>query len=258
MAQSNPLQWLMTTVLLFSNTVFASELGKFVLVLDDLGNQRASGIEAINIPWVTTVAIMPARPYSQELAEFAQQMGKEIIIHAPMSNSIDFPLGALGLDRSDGRQQLQENIRLAIENLPQAVGLSNHMGSRLTQDPEAMAWVMQVLARYGLYFFDSKTVASSIAWQVAAERRIPWAKRDVFLDHEQTSAFMAKQWAYAEKLWRTGVDVTVICHPYPQTLAFLKQLQLSQTLQSHLAPLSAVLHYPKIIERESRNIPQGI
>ena len=245
------------TVLLFSNAVFASEWGKLVLVVDDLGNQHQSGLDAINSPWITTVAVMPARPYSTELANYAHSLGKEVIIHAPMSNTINFPLGELGLTRTDGQQQLMQNVVKSIESVPHAVGLSNHMGSQLTQDAEAMSWVMEVLRDHGFYFFDSKTVATTKGWQVAEQFSIPWSKRDVFLDHFRSADFMEKQWRYALAKVQEGENVTVICHPYPETLAFLSQLQDNPEISKILVPLSHVLNYPFVVQRSYRNIPRG-
>jgi polysaccharide deacetylase 2 family uncharacterized protein YibQ len=66
-AKKTLLVWI--TVLLFSNTVFASDYGKLVLIVDDLGNQHRAGVDAIANPWITTVAIMPGRPYTRLLAE---------------------------------------------------------------------------------------------------------------------------------------------------------------------------------------------
>ncbi|MEJ2045389.1 MAG: divergent polysaccharide deacetylase family protein [Reinekea sp.] len=135
---------------LFHSAVFASDTGKIVLVLDDIGNQIDSGKASIQIPWVTTVAIMPNRPYSEQLAYFANDLNKEIIVHAPMSNQINFPLGPLGLDHEMGKELFLETAQMVVHSVPFAVGLSNHMGSKLTQDPEAMDWLMSVLKKGSL------------------------------------------------------------------------------------------------------------
>jgi polysaccharide deacetylase 2 family uncharacterized protein YibQ len=78
----------MLTVLLSSSAVFVSAQGKIVLVIDDLGNQRRAGRSVIDSPWVTTVAIMPGRPFTEELAQYAFAQGKEIIIHMQTLTSV--------------------------------------------------------------------------------------------------------------------------------------------------------------------------
>lgn len=251
----NNVMRLAMTAMLFSIAVFASGQGKFVLVVDDLGNQRSSGREIIESPWITTVAIMPERPYTRVLADYAHQLGKEIIVHAPMSNLIDFPLGPLGLDRRDGEQQIVQNVAAALESVPYAVGLSNHMGSRLTQDSEAMGWVMHVLRRNNMYFFDSRTVANSVAWKIADRYRVPWARRSIFLDHEQNHEFMLRQWQMAWQRVEAGEIVTVICHPYPETISFLAAQSQTEEQRSKLVPLSSILYSPKIAMRARYNMP---
>lgn len=255
MLLSKSLTKTLVALLLCSATVVFAK-GSITLVLDDIGNQYTAGIAAIDAPFVTTVAIMPGRPYSQELAKYTHQNGIEIIIHAPMSNTTDFPLGAFGLDKRDGREKLEQNLISAIESVPHAIGLSNHMGSRLTQDRQAMHWVMNILKPYQFYFFDSQTVSNTVAWQVANAHGIPWARRQVFLDHQKDSDFLNRQWQQAVQKARQGQDVRVICHPYPETVAFLNQLDPSDYSDINFLPLSAKLHYP-IFDRIDRNIPKG-
>lgn len=244
-------------MLLLSSTVFASGTGKLVLVMDDLGNRYQEGRVAVSSPWVTTVAIMPGRPYTAELAEYAHELGKEIIVHAPMSNSIDFPLGPMGLTREHGRQALTDTVVQSIENVPHAVGLSNHMGSRLTSDAEAMDWVMGTLKQHGFYFFDSRTTAETVGYLAAQRAQIPWGMRNFFLDHFKEQEFMASQWDKAVKRAESGEHVTVIAHPYAETLAFLSQMSHSSEKSELLVPLSNVLNYPTRLERSTRNEQQG-
>ncbi|TCS43007.1 divergent polysaccharide deacetylase family protein [Reinekea marinisedimentorum] len=242
--------------LLFCSASHSYASGSIVLILDDLGNQRDIGREAIDIPWVSTVAVMPGRPFSQELAEYAHARSKEVIIHAPMSNTTDFPLGALGLDRADGKVQLLANLQKAIQSVPYAVGLSNHMGSRLTQDREAMNWVMKELKQAGFYFFDSRTIATTIAWEAARDAHIPWSIRQIFLDHYQTQEFIAGQWQKAVDRARDGENITVICHPYAETIRFFRELDPAQYELTQTAPLSSVLNYAPV-QLPLRNFPEG-
>jgi polysaccharide deacetylase 2 family uncharacterized protein YibQ len=246
------------TVLLLCSAVFAFGEGKVVLVMDDLGNQRQSGIQSVELSLVTTVAIMPGRPFTKELATLAHQLGKEVIIHSPMANSINFPLGPLGLAKDDGREQLIENVRLSIASVPHAVGLSNHMGSALTQDAEVMGWIMAELKRHDFYFFDSRTTAQTIAWQIADQTNVPWAMRHIFLDHYKDHDFMTAQWQEAVSRAANGENITVIAHPYPETLVFLTQQANNIEAELKLAPLSEVLHQIKLVKRSSGNIPRGV
>lgn len=249
---------LFALLLLVSSSVWANTPGKLVLVMDDLGNQHRSGLMALELPWVTTVAIMPGRPYSRQLAEAAQNLNKEIILHAPMANAAEFPLGPMGLDPRAGKVALQTTLADAIATLPEAKGVSNHMGSSLTQNAEAMGWVMEVLRDHELFFFDSRTVANTQGWQAAQSASVPWQMREYFLDHYRTEAFMSKQWQKAISRAQSGETVTVICHPYPETLKFLQRLELTESDRALLVPLSQVLNHPERVKEpmpDYRNVP---
>lgn len=249
-------------LVLISTSLFASieSRPRVAVVVDDLGNQWRSGIAAIHIPFIQTVAIMPGRPYSQRLAEASKDASKTVIVHAPMSNQSDFPLGPMGLDRAQGRERLLTNLWQGLDNIPYAEGLSNHMGSRLTQDAEAMGWIMTELKHRKLFFFDSLTVADSQGWQVANVMGVPWHRRQVFLDHVQTPAFLAGQWEKALDIAREKGSVTIICHPYPETLAFFESLDPEQYPDIEWVSIKSLLHHPEkrpVPEWRPNNTPQG-
>lgn len=236
---------ILSLVLLASALCQAGDHGKLVLVMDDLGNQYWPAVAAIESPWVTTLAILPGRPYSKEIAELAHQQGKEILAHLPMSNTDNLPLGALGLRRESGQQGLIETLQASIAQVPHVVGVSNHMGSLLTQDSEAMGWVMAELKQQRLFFFDSRTTAATVAYLKADEAAVPWAMRHLFLDHHIDPGFMRAQWQQAVARAAAGENIAVIAHPYQQTFKFLAELNTLAEYQNWLVPLSQILHYPQ-------------
>lgn len=222
----------------------ATERPRVAVVVDDLGNQWASGLEAIAVPYIQTIAIMPGRPYSRKLAEASYRASKTVIVHAPMSNQRDFPLGPLGLDRREGRHQLLANLGLGLESVPYAEGLSNHMGSRLTRDGEAMSWIMEELKDRNLFFFDSLTVADSQGWRMAKAMGVPWNRRQVFLDNVPNQEYLARQWRAALDIAERQGSVTIICHPYPETLAFFANLDPDQYRRFEWVSLNRLLIAP--------------
>lgn len=229
---------------LASSTNGSEPRPRIAVVVDDLGNQWRSGLEAIDVPFIQTIAIMPGRPYSRQLAEVSHNSGKTVIVHAPMANYADFPLGPFGLDRADGRAGMLRNLQEGLDSVPHAEGLSNHMGSRLTQDAEAMGWIMTELKERDLFFFDSLTVASSQGWRVARDMGLPWSRRHVFLDHEPTPDFINQQWQLALRRAEEQGYVTVIGHPYPETLAFFAELNPDDYRQYEWVSLRDLLYAP--------------
>ncbi len=56
------------------------------------------------------------------------------------------------------------------------------MGSLATADEATMKVVMQTLKKHNLYFVDSRTSGSSVAYATAQRNLVPAFSRDVFLD----------------------------------------------------------------------------
>jgi polysaccharide deacetylase 2 family uncharacterized protein YibQ len=114
-------------------------------------------------------------------------------------------------------------LRDNLQAVPHVIGVNNHMGSQLTQNPEAMDWLMTELKQQGLFFIDSRTSADSLAMATAISQQLPTDERDVFLDHERTQAFISKQFDYLLKLAKRDGHALAIGHPYPETLDLLEQ-----------------------------------
>ena len=193
------------------------------LIIDDLGDRLADGRRAIALPGAVTYAILPQTTYSRRLAEMAHARGKEVMLHQPMQAINGKAMGPGGMGMEMSHNALLATLEANLASVPHARGVNNHMGSRLTQDPEKMAWVMRGLQQHGnLYFLDSRTVDTSRAMQVAIQAGLPTATRDVFLDHNRDQKFMQRQWRYLQRLARENGSAVCIAHPYPESLQFLR------------------------------------
>jgi uncharacterized protein len=110
----------------------------------------------------------------------------------------------------------------ALRRVPAAIGINNHMGSRLTSDRAAMKAIMQPIAARGLLFLDSRTTAESTAEQVARESRVRTAPRHVFLDDDPSES--AIEAALAEAARQSLERPTIaIGHPSVELLAVLRR-----------------------------------
>lgn len=212
--------------LLFPSWLLAqpSEPVLISIIIDDPGNNLNVGQRAINLPGPVTFAILPGRPYSHRLAEQAHLSGKEVILHMPMDNTADKPIGPGGLTVKQDRTHFEKRLQQAISDTPHIRGINNHMGSRLTTSPERMQWLMQSLQNYPLYFIDSRTSAASLAASIAAKHHIATLERDVFLDHEANTATTDKQFNRLLRIARTKGSAVAIGHPYPSTLSYLENI----------------------------------
>jgi polysaccharide deacetylase 2 family uncharacterized protein YibQ len=207
------------------------KLPTLTIIIDDLGNNLASGRRAVNLPGAITYAILPHTPQARELANYVDQantsnrfeINKEVIIHMPMEAVGHKSIGPGGLKMQQDQQDFIYTLRAAIQALPQAKGLSNHMGSQLTSQPDRMNWLMSELSKSQFYFIDSKTTGNSAAMQAADQQQIPYLVRDVFLDHDPSPAAIDKAYKKALALANRSGAAVLIAHPYSTTLDYLER-----------------------------------
>jgi polysaccharide deacetylase 2 family uncharacterized protein YibQ len=230
----------------------AAAAGKplLAIIIDDLGNQRRLGMQAVELPGPVACAFMPHTPYAAELAERAHVNGKEVMLHLPMQpNEMQriAGLGEISLDNQRG--DLRRILASDLATVPHVVGINNHMGSLITRHPGHMAWLMDELAvRGNLFFVDSYTTAASVALATALERGVPAVRRHVFLDDDPAPAAVAEQFARLQQHARRRGFAVGIGHPYPATLAFL---------QSQLPELSAAGFELVSIQEILRRLERG-
>ena len=165
--------------------------------------------------------MLPHTPNGQELAERGAAAGKEIILHAPMSNLASKPLGPGGLTAEMQEAEVRSSLARAIASTPHVRGVSNHMGSQLTRMREPMEWVMREVAQHQLYFVDSRTTSNSLAGPVAREHGIPTLSRHVFLDHHISREAIANHFELLLIRARQQGMAVAIGHPHPETLDHL-------------------------------------
>jgi polysaccharide deacetylase 2 family uncharacterized protein YibQ len=157
------------------------------------------------------------------------------------------PLGPGGLKLDMTRHDFIWTLQKDLESVPHVSGINNHMGSLLTRHPGHMVWLMTQIRRKGkLFFVDSRTTSESVAMQVAGEYGVPGLQRDIFLDHDRSSAAVRKQFEKTIAMARKHGTAVAIGHPYSSTLAILEELlpQLSH-LRVRLVPVSEMIKLKK-------------
>lgn len=213
------------------NWVRADETPSIAIIIDDLGNLRTEGLQALELPGPLTYAVLPHTPHAAELSDLAYELGKEVMLHLPMQAHSGKSMGPGGISLGMDRNQFEVTLRRALVSVPNAVGVSNHMGSLLTTKPEPMHWLMSAIqARGGLYFVDSRTDPASVAFTAAHKAGLPSAQRDVFLDHVRSTAAINSQFDRLIEIAKSKGLAVGIGHPYAETM---------QVLASRLGKLSA-------------------
>lgn len=226
----------------------AATTAQLAIIIDDLGYNLRAGKRTLDLPGDITVAVLPFTPHGPELAEYAHRRGKEVMLHAPMSNHHRYPLGPGGLVSGMSKQEFLQTLRANIANIPYVKGVNNHMGSRLTEEAEPMAWLMAELQQHRLYFVDSRTSAQTQALIQAQQIGLPSRRRDVFLDDTRDPAAIRAQLLRALEKARQQGSAIAIGHPYPETLAQLEHLPaLLRHYQVQLVKASDLMESASVI-----------
>lgn len=193
------------------------------LVVDDLGYSADRARRALALPPPITVAILPHTPHAERIARAAGRAQTDVLVHLPMEAYGHAPEpGMLRADMPPAR--FRARVRRAIAHVPGAIGVNNHMGSRLTGTTGPMALLMDELAGNDLVFLDSRTTARSRAAAAARTAGVATAERDVFLDHDHDSAAIERQVARWLELARSKGCALAIAHPRPATFAVLERM----------------------------------
>jgi len=217
-------QFVFCVIALTSIAVGAAPLTKpnVMIILDDLGYKQ-SDLSAFTLPNEVTFSILPQTPLAKIIAEKAKQQGRAVMLHMPMQAAGGQLMGPLGLTTDMYPATITQTLREALASVPNAVGVNNHMGSAFTAKEQAMLTIMQEIKRQGLFYVDSRTSIDTTAQEAANKLGVPNTSRQIFLDHEPSPDFIAKQFERTKKLAKRYGSVVVIAHPHPETLAFLSQ-----------------------------------
>lgn len=193
-----------------------------VLIIDDLGNNLSAGQRALALPADITFAVLPHTPHARTLAEQAHAEGKEVMLHAPMSNLSRMPLGRGGLTPDQDEEEFRKTLEDSMAAVPYIRGVNNHTGSDLTAREKPMRWLMKTLGKRQLYFVDSVTTQDSVAGDAAEKAGIPVLRRHVFLDNSDDPVDIDREFRRLLGIaGRKGLAVG-IGHPYPETLTYLE------------------------------------
>lgn len=200
-------------------------LAKIAIVLDDWGYNlnNLDILEEINYP--LTLAILPNLAYSAKISEEAHRLNKEIILHLPME-----PLASekIRLEKNTIMSGMNKDKIIAIlnndlANLSYALGVSNHMGSKLTQDASAIKIIFDELKKKKIYFLDSMT-SKSVCNAIAKDTQVRFAWRDVFIDNSLDEAYIEQQIRLLVKKAKLKGSAIGIGHDRRATLTVLKRL----------------------------------
>ena len=89
--------------------------------------------------------------------------------------------------------ELIGQLREDLDQIQGLRGVNNHMGSRLSASPERMRQIFSILKNHDLFYIDSRTTTETVARPSAQLLQLPFAERDIFIDHVDDPAFIRSQ-----------------------------------------------------------------
>ena len=195
------------------------------LIVDDLGYDKKIAKKFLALNVNLTFSILPHSPFQNEIARLASSKGIEIMLHLPME-PVEYPdvnpgpgtlLSSMSPDELIG--QLEDDLNA----LPGITGVNNHMGSKLTAESTQMYQIFSILKQRGLFFIDSRTTSDSMGRPSARLFQIPFAERDVFIDHYLKPNFIRKQIKELIRIARSNGAAVGILHPHSTTYQILRE-----------------------------------
>ncbi|MEK3903790.1 divergent polysaccharide deacetylase family protein [Paenibacillus sp. FSL R7-0179] len=170
-------------------------LSRVAVIIDDFGNSMRGTEEMFNLPVKITVAVMPFLRSSEQDARRAHELGFDVLVHLPMEPRQGKPewLGPGAVLTSMNDAEVRGRVEAALDNVPYAIGINNHMGSKVTGDERVMGIVLAVCKERGLFFVDSHTNYRSVAGRMARELGMPPVENHIFLDDVHSASHVAKQ-----------------------------------------------------------------
>ena len=166
-----------------------------VLVIDDFGYRNDSVSDRfLNLPVPLTCAVLPGHSQSASIAKKAIKSGKEVIIHMPMESSVsmtgedEFKL-KVGMTSEEIEWRLNE----ALKEIPEAIGINNHQGSKATTNGKVMGVVASVLKNKNKFFLDSRTSSKTVGEKTMRSVGVLTARRHIFLDNDLNIDNISKQ-----------------------------------------------------------------
>ena len=162
------------------------------------------------------------------------------MLHQPMQpydSRLDPGPGALyeGDDRSRIIGIIEENI----SDVPLAIGVNNHMGSRFTECQREIHEALTVIKNNDLFFVDSRTSNHSKAFGTARRLHLTSDRRNVFLDTSRNESTILSRLNQLKRCAREYGHAIGIGHPFPETARaieyFLKNPGLSDISFVHIS-----------------------
>ncbi len=204
-------------------------LGKIALVIDDWGYNFTDPALLDEVAQPLTISVLPNLKYSKHIAQWARKRDYEVILHLPLEpekkdSGLYSRLESGTILCSMSEKEVRDNFRKAISSVPNAEGVSNHMGSKATQDKRLMKIIFEEMSRANLYFLDNLVTNKSICQDKSRQMNIKFAQRDVFLDNYSDPQYIKSQFHELKEIAKRRGYAIGVAHARKTTLRIIKEI----------------------------------
>lgn len=198
--------------------------GRLAVVIDDAGRDLASQhvYESLGIP--LTLAVMPNQSHTRDAALSWHAHGLPVILHQPMESVSGIGMESKVILTSMGENEVRSLLKDSLSQVPEAVGINNHQGSKATIDPHTMDAVMKELHQRHLFFFDSRTNSTTAADSAAASYGVPYVRNDLFVDNEADVSAISQMIEEAGRRAQKYGTYVIIGHCRTKTAEAFRQM----------------------------------
>jgi len=204
--------------------VAARAAPKIAIVLDDFGYNYKNVEAVFNIKTPVTFSILPHHPYSKPISKRAHEQGYEEILHLPLEpheNEKNVKPESTCITVNMKSQEVLDRLDKALADIPYAIGISNHQGSKATEDGTLMKIIFTELKNRKLFFLDSLVTNKSVCRKAAREAGIGFGRRSVFLDNSEDFEYIKGQMQQLVRKAKMAGSAIGIGHDRQKTIAAL-------------------------------------
>ena len=221
-----------------------TKLPRVAIIIDDIGYDKFIAQEFLDLDAVLTFSILPYSTYDKRIARLAHSRGFDVMLHLPMEPN-EYPLinpGPGVLLTSMSPDQLINQLNEDLDAVPFIKGVNNHMGSKMTAIAPQLNQIFSILKKRGLFFIDSRTTVNTLCGPSANLLQVPFAQKDVFIDHIPKPDFVRKTIRQLIKIAEHHGEAVGIAHPHAVTYEVLHEMLPELKEKTILVRASDIVH----------------
>jgi polysaccharide deacetylase 2 family uncharacterized protein YibQ len=162
---------------------------RVAIVLRGLGRDHRNSEDAVTkLPSAVSMAFMPYNGPSQQWSRKARELGHEVIIQLPLEPA-NYPNNNPGpetLLASSGADENIARLRSILSRFDNYNGVTNFLGGRLLQSPDALRPILETLKSQGLIYVGEANNSHLVVRRLAGEIGLRYGGADIVIDSRPT------------------------------------------------------------------------